>query len=131
VGITIIGRIAIVGGAFAAFAAASSFIVLVLGVGVGGVIGAVFGVFALALLVLFGILGALGIATGWGLLKGRSWSRILLMVLMTLNALWGVGMVVDVADRSGVLPGLVGIGVSGVVGWYLFRPEVKHWFLRA
>lgn len=125
VGITMIGLIALFGGALAATAAFAAFLFLVLGAGLGNALGAILGVFALVLLVVSVGLGLVGLITGWGVLKGRAWARILLLVLLVLNAMGGLSAFLAGGDGA---VGLVSVAVSGIVGWYLFRPEVKAWF---
>lgn len=125
VGITMIGFIALVGGAIAAVGALASFLFLLVGVGLGNPVGVLLGAFALVLLVVSAVLGIVGLITGWGLLKGRAWARLALLVLLGLNAAGALSSFISGGDGA---VGLVGLTVSAIVAWYLFRPEVKAWF---
>ena len=60
-------------------------------------------------------LGSLSVVVGIGLIKGKSWSRVLAFVFAVLDLLWiPVGTI---------------IGVLSLM--YLFRPEVKEYFKAA
>lgn len=138
VGVTIVGVVMLIGGAFAAMGAAA---LLLFGFFAGS-LGAAFDasdwfpfgslvggaiLFAMMVAALFvGAFAALGIATGVGVLKGRSWAWALTFVVMGLVGLSALG---DLAQQD--LGGILGLAAAGLVIWYFLQPDVKRWFSKA
>lgn len=89
--------------------------------GFGAAMFALFFVLALVAAVFVG----LGIATGLGVLRGRSWAWPLMLIFM---GLWILGGLSSLADQD--FGGVFSILIGGLVIWYFFQPEVKTWFGR-
>jgi hypothetical protein len=93
------------------------------------------------------VLGILEIAIGWGLWELKNWARITMVVLQALSLISGLIMgavFLFGVDISGIVPGLgrlsfpgygiglwLGAAVSGVIIWYLLKPDVESAFLGA
>lgn len=113
---------------------------------VGGILGILFGLLATVMLAAMGaffamflgplaLLGAgLGIAlvllsvawlaTGYGYLKGLSWSWYAGLVLMAISALMALSSIFTGDFGSAI----IGLAVDGFVIWYLLSPPVQRWF---
>jgi len=76
-------------------------------------------------LVVVGV-GVLLIYTGLGVLRAKRWTRTIVMIMYALGV---VGDVL-VIGYGGILTalGIAGIAVSGIVIYYLTRPQVKEYF---
>lgn len=126
VGVTIIGILQIIGGAFtviaslAALVGGSAFLAtqssedvsLIAGVGVG-------------LGIVFLVVGALSIIIGIGMLKLKPWAWLWTLVLQGVNAVLGA-----IALISGDASQIIGLAIAGIIFYYLLRPEVKAAFGR-
>lgn len=93
--------------------------------GLFGVLGAAMAIVWLFAAIFLAAFVALGIATGLGILKGKSWAWVVTLVLAGLTGLNGIGGL-----ASGDFEGAVGIVVAALVIWYFFQPDVKRWFGR-
>jgi hypothetical protein len=83
-------------------------------------------------------LGGLGIAFGavlvaiavvsfivaYGLLKGKRWAWTVAIILSLISIVWNVVTLVTAANFGGI----IGIIISGIILYYLFRPYVKAYF---
>lgn len=94
------------------------------GAGLLGVIGAAAGVFFL-------VCAAIAALLGWGMLKLKSWARIVTIVLAALGAvgaLFGLFAVLAHFAAIGVFFALCRLAVNGWIIWYLLQPHVKAAF---
>ncbi len=82
------------------------------------------------LVVIVGIIPlALGIAylvMAYGLWKGRSWARIITLILAGIGIV--IGIVYIIQDNLG--GGIVSIIINGIIIYYLNRPNVKAFFAK-
>lgn len=124
VGVVLLGAFTALGALFmlGAFAIGGAIVAAVFGSSAEA-IGALVGVFVLVIALFMGAFAALFIASGVGFLRGRSWARLVVLVLAGLWALGGVLALAD-QDPSGILAAAAG----GVTLWYLFQPGAKAWF---
>lgn len=82
------------------------------GGGLFALLGAAFGVVLL-------LMAALYAAAAWGLWTKQRWAWYLAMV----------GVVIGLLNGLISLPfGIVGLLISGFIGWYLLTPPVQRWF---
>lgn len=141
IGVTIIGIVSIIAGAFLALGAVAVLMFALFGASmmqafgdemwpfeVGGAFIAFFAVIALLFIAAF---AGLAFAAGFGSLQGRSWAWGLTIVLMGLNALNGLGELAGGIRDGTFLSGVLTLAVSGLVVWYYFQPDVKAWFGRS
>ena len=74
--------------------------------------------------------GLIGLAISWGLLKGRNWARVLLIVFLLLSILSSVLGVI----MAGIMTPdvLISLGISIIIPvifiWYLALRHVSDWF---
>jgi hypothetical protein len=83
-------------------------------------------------------LGGLGIAFGavlvaiavvsfivaYGLLKGKRWAWTVAIILSIISIVWNAVTLVTAANFGGI----IGIIISGIILYYIFRPHVKAYF---
>jgi hypothetical protein len=83
-------------------------------------------------------LGGLGIAFGivlvaiaivsfvvaYGLLKGKRWAWTVSIILSIISIVWNVITLVTAANYGGI----IGIIISAIILYYLYRPHVKAYF---
>ncbi len=79
--------------------------------------GMIFGYFIL-------ILGLIMIGSGYGLLKGKKWAWLTVLIIFLIN---GIGDAISVAYGGGI-NGLSGIIIASAFLIYLTRPHVKEFF---
>jgi hypothetical protein len=94
------------------------------GAGVMAGLGAAVGVVIL-------IFGVLYVVLGWGMLKLKNWARIITIVLAVLAALGALVGLFGALVHFGVfllIVVLVRLAISGLIIWYLLKPEVKAAF---
>lgn len=134
VGVSIIGFVTI---AFAAFTIVAGLFVMMFmgalgafvgsfGFGGSGAVGSFLGALGLLAAMFVFAFAALGILVGVGVLRGSGWAWIAMIVLMGLYAMGGL---FELASRD--FGGIITIGISALIIWYFFQPDVKAWFGRA
>lgn len=79
--------------------------------------GMIFGYFIL-------VLGLIMIGSGYGLLKGKKWAWLTVLIIFLIN---GIGDAISVAYGGGI-NGLSGIIIASAFLFYLTRPHVKEFF---
>jgi hypothetical protein len=99
------GIVLVIGGLFAA-----AFSVLLIPVPVLGAIAGVIGFFALAL-------GIASFLMAWGLLYAKPWAWTITVILTIIS------LIVDATSAN-----VIGIVISAIVLYYLYRPHVKSYF---
>jgi uncharacterized membrane protein HdeD (DUF308 family) len=102
-GVTIIAILTIIGGIIFL---ASGLVLLIVGIGI--------------------VLLALGIAylvMAYGLWKGKGWAWTITLILSVIGIILGI-----VSIAVGNIGAIIGIIISGVVIYYLYRPNVKAFF---
>lgn len=120
-GITILGILHLVGGV-------ASLIMAALGAAILGVSGGMgfFGMFSAALggifLIIFGILAVIEFVIAGALFSGKSWGRIIVIVLSIISLV--IGLVSIVGNPFSIL----NIILDAVVLWYMWRPHVMMYF---
>lgn len=130
-GITILAVLQIIGGVLSLLAGISS--LLFGGLMVSGAVDNTSGAAAAAevgpLMVAGGglaiISGLLGLIAGYGLFTLKGWGWTLAMLFAVLNILHNL---LRMFGEAGVPSAIVGIVISGLVLYYLFRPSVKRAF---
>jgi hypothetical protein len=88
--------------------------------GLGAVAGVVFLVVALIPLII-----------GIGLWKLKNWARILVIVfsiLGVLSNLAGAVIPLTTGEPVSAVSSIIGLGVNGLIIWYMFQPHVKEAF---
>ncbi|HKR74142.1 MAG TPA: hypothetical protein VJR94_08525 [Candidatus Nitrosocosmicus sp.] len=80
------------------------------------------------------IIGIIYLAVSYGLLKGKGWARII-TIIVTI-----IGLIIQIISAviaglvsssiSAIAPNVIGIIISGVIIFYLYRPNVKAYFRR-
>ncbi len=114
-GVTIVAILMIING-----------IILIAG-GIGGVsVGAVMGIPLIG--AASGVLVALGIAAlivAWGLIKGKGWAWIVTVILSIISIIMSI-----IAIAGGNFGAVINLVISGVIVYYMYRPEVKAYFGR-
>ncbi len=92
--------------------------------GVLGALGAMAGVVVI-------VFAALPLAIGIGLWKLKNWARILVIIFAALGAagntvrvIWGLSS----GDIVNAVGGIIGLGIQGLILWYMFQPHVKQAF---
>lgn len=78
------------------------------------------------------IMGLIYLAVSYGLLKGKGWSRII-TIIVTI-----IGMIIQIVSAiisglvsssiTAIVPNIIGIIISGIIIFYLYRPNVKAYF---
>jgi hypothetical protein len=94
------------------------------GAGLVGVLGAAAGVFFLAC-------AAIAALLGWGMLKLKSWARIVTIILAVLGAVGALFALFGVLAHFaaiGVFFVLCRLALNGWIIWYLLQPHVKAAF---
>ena len=87
------------------------------GLGLGGVLAFI--------MILFAVLNFF---IGRGLWKGQNWARILVIIFLIIN----VPLNLLALFTGAYISGIIGLIISGLVGWYLlFNEKVKSAFARA
>ncbi len=90
------------------------------GAGIMAGLGAVAGVVVL-------IFGAIAALVGWGLLKLKSWARIVALIFAGLGLLGALLMLLHFSPL--ILFGfLIRLVINGLILWYLLKPEVAAAF---
>ena len=79
--------------------------------------GMIFGLFIL-------VLGLILVSSGYGLLKGKKWAWLTVLIIFLIN---GIGDVISVIYGGGI-NGLSGIIIASAFLFYLTRPHVKEFF---
>ena len=114
-GVTIVAILMIING-----------IILIAG-GIGGVsVGAAMGIPLIG--AASGVLVALGIAAlivAWGLIKGKGWAWIVTVILSIISIIMSI-----IAIAGGNFGAVINLVISGVILYYMYRPEVKAYFGR-
>lgn len=114
-GVTIVAILMIING-----------LILIAG-GIGGVsVGAVMGIPLIG--AASGVLVALGIAAlivAWGLIKGKGWAWIVTVILSIISIIMSI-----IAIAGGNFGAVINLVISGVILYYMYRPEVKAYFGR-
>ena len=75
-----------------------------------------------------GVLVALGIAAiivAWGLIKGKGWAWIVTVILSIISIIMSI-----IAIAGGNFGSIINLVISGVILYYMYRPEVKAYFGR-
>jgi hypothetical protein len=75
-----------------------------------------------------GVLVALGVAAlivAWGLIKGKGWAWIVTVILSIISIIMSV-----IAIAGGNFGSIINLIISGVILYYMYRPEVKAYFGR-
>ena len=123
-GIAILAVLNIIGGIFAIIGGAS--IAALTGVmaaeAIPGIFGVIIGVFGGILI----IMGILGVAVGWGFWKGKEWAWIIGLTFYIISIILSL-----VGAVQPPYTGIVGVIIGALLVYYLFRPNVKSWFVRA
>jgi len=79
-------------------------------------------------IVIGGVLIAIGIVhfiVAYGLLNGKRWAWIVTIILSIINI---VSNAISIVTGAGNIAGIVGIIISGIIIYYLYRPHVKAYF---
>lgn len=120
-GITILGILHLIGGAASLVMAAMRAAML----GISGSMG-YFGMFSAAFggvfLIMFGMLAAIEFVIAGALFSGKSWGRIVVIVLSI------IGLIMSLASMIGNPFSILNIMLNGVVLWYMWRPHVIAYF---
>ena len=118
-GVTILGILHAIGGAFAIVGVLTGITMLTVGafqdafmVGTGGF-----------LLVLAGIIAAINFGIAGALFSGRAWGRMIVIILASISLVLGIVSIV-----SGEAASIFSIILNGIILWYLRRPHVKEYF---
>lgn len=101
--------------------------IILIASGVGGVTaGAVMGIPFVG--VASSVLIALGIATliiAWGLITGKGWAWIVTVILSIISIIMSI-----IAIAGGNFGAIINLIISGVILYYMYRPDVKAYFGR-
>ncbi len=118
-GITILGILHAIGGAFAIVGVLMGITLMTAGafqdafmVGAGGF-----------LVVLAGVLAAVNFGIAGALFSGRAWGRTIVIILAIISLVIGIVSIV-----SGEAAPIFSIILNGIILWYLRRPYVKEYF---
>ena len=82
---------------------------------VSGIVAAVGGIIV--------VVSVLVLILGWGMWTGKSWAWTIAVILYILGVLSGIGSL-----AVGALTGVVGLVISILILWYLWRPHVRAFF---
>lgn len=76
------------------------------------------------------VFAIIGFAIAWGFLKGRNWSRVLLMIFLILSIISSVlGAIMSGTMDTGTLVSLgISIVIPIIILWYLALNHVSNWF---
>lgn len=101
--------------------------IILIAAGIGGItVGAVMDIPLIC--VSSGVLVALGIAAiivAWGLIKGKGWAWIVTVILSIISIIMSI-----IAIAGGNFGAVINLVISGVILYYMYRPEVKAYFGR-
>jgi hypothetical protein len=101
--------------------------IILIAAGIGGItVGAVMDIPLIG--VSSGVLVALGIAAiivAWGLIKGKGWAWIVTVILSIISIIMSI-----IAIAGGNFGSIINLVISGVILYYMYRPEVKAYFGR-
>jgi hypothetical protein len=118
-GVTILGILHAIGGAFAIVGVLMGITLMTTGafqdafmVGAGGF-----------LVVLAGVLAAVNFGIAGALFSGRAWGRTIVIILAIISLVLGIVSIV-----SGEAASIFSIILNGIILWYLRRPYVKEYF---
>ncbi len=118
-GVTILGILHAIGGAFAIVGVLMGITMLTVGVfqdalmvGQGGF-----------LVVLASVLAAINFGIAGALFSGRAWGRMIVIILAIISLIMGIFTIV-----SGEAASIFSIILNGIILWYLRRPYVKEYF---
>lgn len=90
------------------------------GAGILAGLGAVAGVIVL-------VVGVVSALVGWGLLKLKSWARIIVIIFSALGILGALAMLLHFSPL--ILVGFViRLAINGLILWYMLKPEVAAAF---
>jgi hypothetical protein len=67
----------------------------------------------------------------WGLLKGKGWAWSVSVIIIIISLVVGIIFVVFnvmVGDISSIIGQIVGMVISGIILWYLYRSNVRKYF---
>jgi Predicted membrane protein (DUF2127) len=67
----------------------------------------------------------------WGLLKGKGWAWSISVIIIIISLVIGIIFVVFnvmVGDISSMIGQIVGMIISGIILWYLYRSNVRSYF---
>ncbi|HEY7695296.1 MAG TPA: DUF2127 domain-containing protein [Nitrososphaeraceae archaeon] len=67
----------------------------------------------------------------WGLLKGKGWAWSISVIIIIISLVVGIIFVVFnvmVGDISSIIGQIVGMVISGIILWYLYRSNVRKYF---
>ena len=118
-GVTILGILHAIGGAFAIVGVLMGITLMTVGafqdafmVGAGGF-----------LVVLAGVLAAVNFGIAGALFSGRAWGRMIVIILAIISLIIGIITIV-----SGDASSIISIILNVIILWYLRRPHVKAYF---
>ena len=118
-GVTILGILHAIGGAFAIVGVLMGITLMTTGafqdafmVGAGGFV-----------VVLAGVLAAVNFGIAGALFSGRAWGRTIVIILAIISLVIGIVSIV-----SGEAASIFSIILNGIILWYLRRPYVKEYF---
>jgi hypothetical protein len=75
--------------------------------------------------------GIAGIIVSWFLLNGKRWAWISAVIYTIISIIITVFIIVSLTlttDGSSIGGNIVSFGISGVILWYLYRPNVRLYF---
>jgi hypothetical protein len=91
--------------------------------GAGGMFAMLGGAVSIVLFIIAGI----AILLGWGLWTLKEWARIVTIVLQGLALLGAVLTLVQLGSAF-LVGGIIRLAISGLIIWYLLKPDVKAAF---
>jgi len=77
------------------------------------------------------VIALIPLALGYGLWKLKNWARILVIVfsiLGVLSNLAGAAIPLMTGEPVSAVSSVIGLGVNGLILWYMFQPHVKQAF---
>ncbi len=81
--------------------------------------------------VIFFVIALISLVVGIGLWKLKNWARILTIVfsvLGVLSNLAGTAIPLLTGDPVSAVSSVIGLGVNGLILWYMFQPHVREAF---
>ena len=118
-GVTILGILHAIGGAFAIVGVMMGVTLMTAGafqdafmVGAGGF-----------LIIIAGVLAAINFGIAGALFSGRAWGRMIVIILAIISLVIGIFSIV-----SGEAGSIFSIILNAIILWYLRRPHVKQYF---
>ena len=88
-----------------------------------GGLGITFGVVLVAIAIV-------SFVVAYGLLKGKGWAWTVSIILSIISIVWNAITLVTAAAAGNAanFGGIIGVIISGIILYYLFRPHVKAYF---